>query len=95
MFLEMLSDWAKLSAIAYVVTWAGLVFGFGGMMVMAFWPEKKPYRVVEHEKTDWGVMFAIVSPKGEIVGLDRWKPARERCAALNRQPSSRNCLPTP
>lgn len=42
------------------------------------------FKVVEHEETEWGTMFAIVSPQGKIVGYDRWKPAQERCAALNK-----------
>jgi hypothetical protein len=46
------------------------------------------YRVEPHEETEWGQMFAIVDLDGEIVGLDRWKPAHERCAALNRTASS-------
>jgi hypothetical protein len=47
------------------------------------------YRVEPHEETEWGQMFAIVDLDGEIVGLDRWKPANERCAALNSRGNRR------
>jgi hypothetical protein len=47
------------------------------------------YRVEPHEETEWGQMFAIVDLDGEIVGLDRWKPAHERCAALNSRGNRR------
>lgn len=78
--------WGKWALAIYIICWACLFVSITGMLAFAFWPEKKRYRVVEHEKTDWGTMFAIISPKGEIVGLDRYVVAKQRCAALNRQP---------
>lgn len=41
------------------------------------------FKVVRHEETDWGPLFAIVRDDGEVIGLDRHYPARQRCAALN------------
>lgn len=42
------------------------------------------YTVVEHEMTQWGMIFAIVDPNGKIVGYDREVPAKQRCATLNK-----------
>lgn len=46
-------------------------------------PPPVQFTVRPHEKTEWGMMFAIVDPRGEIVGYDRKVPAEQRCAALN------------
>jgi hypothetical protein len=90
----MVPEWLTWLCYAYVVffaVWAAgwLIFGKADE-VLWFMPRKKAYRLVEQEMTEWGVMFAIISPKGDIVGIDRWKPANERCAALNRQPQPRS-----
>jgi hypothetical protein len=44
---------------------------------------KPRFTIRPHEETEWGTMFAIVDPKGEVVGLDRYAAAKQRCAALN------------
>jgi hypothetical protein len=41
------------------------------------------FKISPHEETEWGTMFAIVDPKGEIVGLDRYVVAKARCDELN------------
>lgn len=48
----------------------------------------RKHTIRPHEETEWGTMFAIVDPSGQIVGYDRKKAAEERCAALN-QPTRR------
>ncbi len=41
------------------------------------------YWIRLREQTIWGAMFEIVSPDGEVVGMDRYIVARQRCHALN------------
>lgn len=43
------------------------------------------FTVAAHEETEWGTMFAIIAPSGQIVGYDRYVPARQRCSALNAE----------
>jgi hypothetical protein len=59
----------------------------GGVGFIALWrvSERDIYRVVPHEETEWGTLFAIVGPWGKIYGYDRFVPATQRCAALNRR----------
>jgi hypothetical protein len=65
---------------------------FAALLVFVVWRVLRAvprYAVRPHEKTEWGQMFAIVDLDGRIVGLDRWKPANERCAALNSRGNRR------
>jgi hypothetical protein len=66
---------------------------FAALAVFVMWRVLRDvprYRVEPHEETEWGRMFAIVDLDGTIVGLDRGKPANERCAALNSQGNRRS-----
>jgi hypothetical protein len=41
------------------------------------------FTIRKREETEWGALFDIVSPKGEVVGFDRYAVAKARCDQLN------------
>ena len=73
--------WIAVPAIVAAGVWFVILLRIG---------EREIYRPVLHERSEWGDIYAIVGPWGKVYGYDRWKPANERCAALN---SARNGIP--
>jgi hypothetical protein len=61
-----------------------LLAGIVGFVILWRTSERSRFRLVPHEETEWGTIFAIVGPWGKVYGYDRYIPAMQRCEALNK-----------
>ena len=73
-------------AFVFAMAWAIIppLFGHLKRLTDELFGRPRQFTITPHEETEWGTMFAIRDPKGQIVGLDTYTVARQRCAAFNR-----------
>jgi hypothetical protein len=58
-----------------------IILRMGRFADVLFGPRK--FTIRKREETEWGALFDIVSPKGDVIGFDRYAVAKARCDQLN------------